>query len=248
MRPTEYAELAALADLFAAAPPDAGAVCQRAGEAIAVRLPAHPNVHEVNRIVGLASLGDLDRLEPLYGDAPLLVSLDPDTGLGPALEARGYVLGYPWHKFVRGVEPRNAATDLAIEEPRTPADFGTTFARGYGFPEALAGWLSHVVGRDGWHCFVGYDDRAPVACGALFAAGDVGWLGLAATLPAARGRGGQSGIFAARIARARELGLTMLVTETGAPRDGQPGPSYRNMLRAGFEVVYERPNYVSRSA
>lgn len=37
-----------------------------------------------------------------------------------------------------------------------------------------------------------------------------------------------------------------LVTETGAPvGDEGPGPSYRNMLRAGFAEVELRPNYSS---
>ena len=43
-------------------------------------------------------------------------------------------------------------------------------------------------------------------------------------------------------------GLELLVTETGVPRDGQAGPSYRNMLRVGFEPTYVRPNYVREPA
>ena len=37
----------------------------------------------------------------------------------------------------------------------------------------------------------------------------------------------------------------MLVTETGQPVDGRPGPSYRNIVRAGFEPAYVRQNYLS---
>ena len=244
VRTTEYAELAAMADAFVAAPPGAGAQLAQVGGAIALRVPALAHVVELNRIIGLSSVGELDELEPLYGEGPVVVSLDPETGLARALDSRGYREGYPWHKFVRGLDPLEARTGLAIEDARSPRDFGLTVAGGFGLPEPAADWLSRLVGRAGWHCFVGYDDDAPVAAGALFAAGEAGWLGLGATVPAARGRGGQSGIFAARVERARALGLTVLVTETGAPRDGAAGPSYRNMLRAGFEVVYERPNYV----
>jgi hypothetical protein len=50
-------------------------------------------------------------------------------------------------------------------------------------------------------------------------------------------------VLAARIERARELGLHLLVTETGAPEDPGAGTSYRNILRAGFEPAYVRPNY-----
>jgi hypothetical protein len=243
VRATEHAELAAMADSFLAAPPGAGAELHRAGGAVALRVPALPMVAEVNRIVGVTTLAEVERLEPVYAGGRVVVSLDPEAGLDEALVGRGYVAGYPWHKFSRGVEPLAARTELSIEEARSADDFGSTIAGGFGLPAVVGDWMTELVGRDGWHCFVGYDGGRPITAGALFVDGDAGWLGMGATLPEARGRGGQGGLFAARIARAAELGLTRLVTETGAPRDGQPGPSYRNMLRAGFEVVYERPNY-----
>jgi hypothetical protein len=36
-----------------------------------------------------------------------------------------------------------------------------------------------------------------------------------------------------------------LATETGAPREDGPGPSYRNILRAGFAEIEVRPNLAS---
>jgi hypothetical protein len=36
----------------------------------------------------------------------------------------------------------------------------------------------------------------------------------------------------------------VIVTETGDVADGRPGNSYRNIVRAGFEPAYVRPNYV----
>lgn len=42
------------------------------------------------------------------------------------------------------------------------------------------------------------------------------------------------------------MGVVHFVTETGAPLQGHgPGPSHRNMLRAGFREVAVRPNLVS---
>ena len=35
-----------------------------------------------------------------------------------------------------------------------------------------------------------------------------------------------------------------MVTETGALVEGKPSNSYRNILRAGFELDYERANYL----
>ena len=64
-------------------------------------------------------------------------------------------------------------------------------------------------------------------------------------MPSHRGRGAQSAILAARVERARERGLRVLITETGVPRDGRPGASYRNIVKSGFEPTYVRPNYAS---
>lgn len=72
-----------------------------------------------------------------------------------------------------------------------------------------------------------------------------GGSGFGATRPQYRGRGAQGAILAARIERARELGLRRLATETGAPRDDGTGPSYRNILRAGFREIEVRPNLAS---
>lgn len=40
-------------------------------------------------------------------------------------------------------------------------------------------------------------------------------------------------------------GCTTLVTETGAPDGGGPGPSHRNIMRAGFTPAYVRANLAS---
>ena len=220
-----------------------GAELGEAGGAIAVRVAALPQVTEVNRVLGLASLAELDELELLYEDGRFAVSLDPEAGLDEALAGRGFARGYPWHKFVRGDEPASARSGLSVEEPRRPDDFGATFAAGYGLPGSFGEWAATVVARPGWSCFVAYDGDRPAGVGALYAHEGTGWLGFGATVPELRGRGAQGALLAARIDRARALGLGTVVTETGAPREDGPGPSYRNILRAGFEVAYERPNY-----
>jgi hypothetical protein len=53
---------------------------------------------------------------------------------------------------------------------------------------------------------------------------------------------------AARIGAARAAGAAVIVTETGETVEGRPANSYRNILRAGFEPAYVRPNYVSAPA
>jgi GNAT superfamily N-acetyltransferase len=243
MRAGERAELEAFRDWVEAAQGER-IESASAGSALAVRSAAYPT-RELNRILGLYDLDALDELAPFYRDAGFWVSLDPEADLDDELLARGFVPDYAWQKFERGLEPVEARTDLRVVEAETPMDFGRTFAAGYGVPPAVAEFAAAVVGRPGWHCFVAYDGRDPAAVGALFESGDAGWLGAAATLPSHRGRGAQSAILAARVERARERGLGVLVTETGVPRDGQPGASFRNIVRSGFEPTYVRPNYAS---
>src|SRR5436190_8455369 len=245
MRAGERAELEAMRDWAAASPGGPVEAAERGG-AVALRSTAFP-VRELNRVVGLYGPAALDELGPLYAGGSFWVALDPDAGLDDELQARGFVPDYAWQKFERGLEPVDARTDLRVVDAETPDDFGTAFAKGYGLPPALGDFARSVVGRRRWHCFVAYDGAVAVAAGALFESGDAGWLGAAATLPSHRGRGAQSAILGARVERARERGLRVLVTETGVPRHGQPGASYRNILRSGFRPTYVRPNYASPS-
>jgi GNAT superfamily N-acetyltransferase len=232
-------------DFLIAAPAQAGARVADAGTAIALSLGAAPLQIEFNRIIGLTEIDQLDELRPHYRGAPHWVALDPAVGLDAEVLERGYSSGYAWQKFERGVEPYDARTDLVVEDARHPRDFGDALAGGYGLPAEFASWVEGLVGRRGWHCFVAYDGSTPAGAGALFCAGDVGWFGATATRPEHRGRGAQGAILAARIQRGRELGLTQLVTETGVPRDGVRGPSYRNIVRVGFRASYVRPNYAA---
>ena len=100
--------------------------------------------------------------------------------------------------------------------------------------------------RPGWGCYLAYAGDEPVAgrrpCSS---SGAAAWLGQATTLPEHRRRGGQSALIAARIAEATAAGAEVVVTETGELADGRPESSYRNLLRAGFEPAYVRPNYAS---
>ena len=40
------------------------------------------------------------------------------------------------------------------------------------------------------------------------------------------------------------LGYRWFVTETGEDLPTKPNPSFHNMLRAGFRLAYQRPNYL----
>jgi GNAT superfamily N-acetyltransferase len=246
----ELAELEAMHDLFTVAPAElAACTLESSGGAVAFQVRSLPPARELDRILGLSDVDELEWLEAFYEGRPFWVSLAPAANLDSDLVERGYSRDYAWQKFERDTAPLPARTELAIGAPREPGDFGRAFAVGYGLPPAVGAWADRIVGRERWACFVAYDGNEPVASGALFGAADCGWLGFAATVASHRGRGAQSGILAARIDRARELGLERLITETGVPRERGPGSSFRNLVRAGFRATYMRPNYASpRSA
>ena len=73
---------------------------------------------------------------------------------------------------------------------------------------------------------------------------DVAWLGFGCTLESHRNLDAQGALFARRIQDGLLLGCKWFVTETGEDTPDSPNPSYRNMLRTGFELAYLRRNYV----
>lgn len=99
-------------------------------------------------------------------------------------------------------------------------------------------WFAALCTRPGWACFGAFDSDRLVGTGASYVADRIGWLGAAGTLPEARGRGAQSAILAARIRAAGEASARVLATETVDRVDGEAGPSFRNVVRAGFEETY----------
>ncbi|HJZ61078.1 MAG TPA: hypothetical protein VKD47_02860 [Miltoncostaeaceae bacterium] len=258
----ERVEAAACADLHRAAPPElaerygiravevAGATCRA--------VAALPGVRMLNHVVGLgvgapAPEGAIDEIDAFYRSAGCryAVGLSPEArphDLPARLRARGFAADLAWVKFARAVQPPPPVrTDLAIAavEPTWASDFGRVVMEGFGLPDWAGEWIAGVVGRPRWTCYVAWDGDAPVAAAALYAADAVAWLGLGATLPEQRGRGAQGALIARRVARAGELGCALVVTETGAPVEGRPGPSYRNILRSGFSARYQRPNWRS---
>jgi GNAT superfamily N-acetyltransferase len=97
---------------------------------------------------------------------------------------------------------------------------------------------------DGWQLFAVYEGDAIVATGSLRVDGTVGHLFGGATLPAARNRGAQSALIAARAAAAAEAGCAWVIGEAVAEKDGEHNPSLHNQLRAGLTVRYQRENWV----
>jgi hypothetical protein len=165
------------------------------------------------------------------------------------LAARGFKPGRNWAKMYRGNQAAPAiTTDLRVEkigQDRADA-FADVALSAFEIPPAGRPLLKGNVGQPGWHHYLAFDGEKPVAAAAMFVKGEVGWLGFAGTLKKYRGRGGQGALFARRIEDGLALGCKWFVTETGEDIPDDPNPSYRNMLRSGFQLAYLRRNYVHK--
>ena len=252
---TELGELEAFRSLLAGQP--GGHTHELAG-ALCTALERTPSSALFNRVLGLGirepvTEATLDEIAAFYGSLGVAYAVTVTADAAPSdlpelLARRGFTRGYAWTKFRRGPEPAPSAADgPRIERigPEHGVAFAEIFARAYAAPPAIHPLVARLPGLDGWQCFLAFAGAAPAATAALYVVGDVGWLGVAGTLPDLRGRGAQTALLRGRIDAARELGCTVLVTETGEPVGGRPGASYRNIRRAGFEPAYVRQNYLS---
>ena len=211
-----------------------------------------------NRSVGLgvgkpATEADLDRTIALYRDAGLVqftVQLSPfamPAALESWLEARRFTRGRRWAKLWRDtVDPPAERTDLRLERigPEHADEWVTVIRTAFEMHDVLDDFFRVVLGAPGWHHYLAFDGDAAVGAGAMRVLGDVAWFGYGATLASHRGRGSQSAVFARRIRDAHDLGVRLCITETGEDIPEDPNPSYRNMLRAGFRLAYQRQNWL----
>jgi GNAT superfamily N-acetyltransferase len=253
----EFGEAEAYADMFAAAPVEWNLRVERLDSALVLVAPFIDTLL-FNRVLGLgvnepASEIHLMEAVALYRQVDVRrfgIQLSPiaqPPSLPDWLFARGLQRADNWAKVYRAAaEPIERHTELRVEAigRKSAADFARVACIAFEMPSTLQPLLENLVDRAGWHVYLAFDGDQPVACGALFVRGEVGWLGVAGTLPAYRRRGGQGSIMARRIRDAARLGCRWVVTETGEDLPGRPNPSFHNMLRTGFTLAYQRPNYL----
>lgn len=193
-----------------------------------------------------AAVAWLDALEGRY-----YVPLHPgDPGAPEAegwLRENGFGRGYGWMKFVRDASPpalpERPGVEIVELGAGEGADFGRIVAAGFAMPEWGAALFEDLPGRNGWRCYVARVDGTPQGAAAMRLNDGVAEFGAAATLAAARGRGCQTELLRRRILDAADAGCRLLFVETGERVPGKPEASYRNILRAGFEEAYVRPNW-----
>jgi GNAT superfamily N-acetyltransferase len=178
---------------------------------------------------------------------PVTPELPESDSAMELLAELGLVRGYAWMKFVRD------ASSLELPEPEgleivelgagEGEPFGAIAAKGFGLPEWAAGLFGGLPGREGWRCYLVSIEGRAAACAAMRIEGPIAEFGIAATNESARGRGCQQALLRRRIADAAAAGCEQLFVETGERSEDRPSASYRNILRAGFEEAYLRPNW-----
>jgi len=232
-----------------------GASYQEVGGATATFFEQFP-ITAFNRVIGLglhqpATEAMIDEVIELYSrkNTPFSISLSPTAQpaqLSNWLLARGFEHTSNWAKVIRGMAPPPPIkTDLRIElvDENTASQYAAVTQSGFGLPEWMTPLFEATAKAPNIYSYIAYADDVPAGVGSLSVSGEKGALFNGATLPEYRRRGAQGAIMARRIQDGIELGCRWFTTETGEDTPENPNPSYRNMIRTGFQLAYLRPNY-----
>jgi len=147
---------------------------------------------------------------------------------------------------VDDAEALDSGLRVGLVEPRQAHEWATVMMTTFGFAQATVDMAASCVGRPNWRQYAVWEGERIMAVGSIHIYGGCADMFGGATLPEARGRGAQSALLTARAHAAREEGCRWMVAETGAESPGGHNTSLHNMLRAGFEPLYERVTWLWR--
>jgi GNAT superfamily N-acetyltransferase len=260
-RKAESIELTMIEDSWAAAPRswdvERGMQHFRMGGAMITLKPKSTSLQR-NRVVGLgvrerATEEMLDAIANRFRAAHVArfsfhVSPCPQSdAMTRWIKARGFILHHRYVKLIRDTRaPVKVATTFHIKRVGKTyrSQFVKVFSEVFPVPDDVRAQLFATFTKPGFSQFLAFNGHRPVATGSVYTAGDMAWMGRAATLVEHRRRGAHTALIAARIKRAAELGAKWIVCETLEPKPRRPGGSYRNLLKLGFEPAYLRPIWV----
>lgn len=164
-----------------------------------------------------------------------------------ALSEQGFMPGGFHASFYATPEaaPMNLPGNIRIR--RLERDEMTVYARihclGFGMNESgiapIAANNEVLLGRPGWHFYMGLVDEIPAAVAVMFVHSGTASLTLAATLPEYRSRGLQSALLRRRMQEAAMNSCQLVVSQAA-----YLSPSHRNMERAGMKLAYTRLSMV----
>jgi hypothetical protein len=183
------------------------------------------------------------------GYVPITPGLPEAEAAQAWLSSHCFEPAYAWMKFVRDAHPPRFAAPEDVEvveiDRAEEAPFGAIAALGFDLPAWTAALFANLPEREAWRCYIARLNGEPRACAAMLLDEGIAEFGIAATLEGARGRGCQLALLHRRILDAAAAGCHTLFVETGERVPGRPAASYRNILRAGFEEAYLRPNWAA---
>lgn len=208
------------------------------GEIALVASPALPG-RWLNRTVGLALLPNLveralDHFRSTGTTGWLdLDPADPATPTGEPDEWMTLHAGEPERVAAEPSIPRLVVRSI---EPAEAADWARTLtADGAVEPDEARAWIGlapHLARTPHHSLWLAELDGVPVATGSLHVRRNVGWLRAASVIPAARGRGIQRALIAARARAAAEAGCELVAAVSS------PGSvSERNLRAMGLAPI-----------
>ncbi|MET7320496.1 GNAT family N-acetyltransferase [Streptomyces sp. NPDC005549] len=267
--PSDFAELTeitAYIDFATSAPASVqqalGLGTLHAGPTRALAVRQDPS-HFFNRAGGLGTdrplNDDLVRVCDFYqrqGVAQGSIMIAPHllpSGWRATASGLGLTQGSRFVKLGRDLETTSLPTGLpvldggrrvGVVESRHAREWATVMQTTFGFttPEMIE-MAASFVGRANWRQYAVWEGGRIVAVGSVFFHGECAHMFAGATVPDARCRGAQTALLAARLGAAAAEGCRWIVAETGAEGPGEHNPSLHNMLRAGFEPMYERTDW-----
>jgi hypothetical protein len=162
------------------------------------------------------------------------------------LAAMGFTPEYQECMWGRWIGPEGATAAGTPERPEPRIELATdrdreTFARvlniGYDIPaDAIRGHLfASTIGQPGWWHYLVHYDGEPGSASVLYVTEGVAQLFVATTMPAFRGRGGQTALIRRRLTDAIAAGCDAATSQTVVDN-----ASPRNMARYGFHPLYHR--------
>lgn len=210
----------------------------------------------LNRVIGLgmtteASTRDVHYFMGLYHNKrlPFAIALSPyahPARLANEIADLGFENALDWAKMIRGNQsPSPVETELRLERvtPDLHERAASLMLEGFGMPEILRPIFATAIRVPGNTTFIAWHGDKAVAAAIISITSKIGYMNTACTLPDFRGQHAHKALLAKRIEEGLAHGCEIFVSETGIIPDA-PNPSLQNLVQAGFELAYKRPNYV----
>lgn len=148
------------------------------------------------------------------------------------------------YELPKEIEPLQSDLDARPAHKEDKETFAYIINLAFGWPGYAGELVAASIGSPGWIHFIIYEGEEAISAAAMYAAGEIGSLVIGGTLEKHRGKGAQKLLINYRSRKAIEAGCKYLVTETAEDTPEKPSPSFRNMIKSGFELAYIRPNWI----